>query len=112
MVGKRVHAVVVQPTLSRDRVVPFVLKHRLPAVSGNRAFADAGGLLSYAASLADRYREAGRYVDRILKGGVPGDMPVQQPSRFELVVNMRSARALGIEVPRTILLRADEVLGE
>lgn len=112
MVGKRVHAVVVQPTLPRDRVVPLVLKHRLPAVSGNRAFADAGGLLSYAASLADRYREAGRYVDRILKGSAAGDLPVQQPSRFELVVNIRSAKALGIEVPRTILLRADEVLGE
>lgn len=112
MASKRVHAVVIQPTLSRDRIMPLVLKHRLPAVSGNRAFADAGGLLSYAASLADRYREAGRYVDRILKGGLPGELPVQQPSRFELIVNMRSAKALGIEIPRTILIRADEVLGE
>ncbi len=106
----RVDAVIVQPTLSRKRAVELVLQHRLPAVSGNRAFADAGGLLSYAASLADRYREAAVYVDKILKGRNPGDLPVQQPTRFELVINLKTAQALGLTVPSTMLLRADELI--
>lgn len=110
MVEARVDALIVQPTLPRPRVVELVLQHRVPAVSGNRAFADAGGLMSYAASLADRYRGAAVYVDRILKGANPSDLPVQQPARFELVINLRTAAALGIAIPPTMLLRADELI--
>jgi putative tryptophan/tyrosine transport system substrate-binding protein len=105
-----VDAVIVQPTLPRKRAVELVLQHKLPAVSGNRAFADAGGLLSYAASLADGYREAGAYVDKILKGRNPGDLPVQQPTKFELVINLKTAQALGLTIPPTMLLRADELI--
>src|SRR5262245_26302499 len=110
MVEAKVEALIVQPTLPRPRLVELVLLHRVPAVSGNRAFADAGGLMSYAASLADRYRGAAAYVDRILKGANPSDLPVQQPTRFELVINLRTAAALGITIPPTMLLRADELI--
>lgn len=110
MVEARVDALIVQPTLPRPRVVELVLQNRLPAVSGNRAFADAGGLMSYAASLADRYRGAAVYVDRVLKGANPSDLPVQQPTRFELVINLRTAAALGIAIPPTVLVRADELI--
>jgi putative ABC transport system substrate-binding protein len=110
MATQRAQAVIVQPTLPRKTAVELALKHRLPSVSGNRAWPDAGGLMSYAASLADRYREAGGYVDRILKGRLPAELPVQQPSRFELVVNLRTAKALGVTVPASILRRADDVL--
>ena len=107
---KRIEAVIVQPTLPRGRIVDLVQKHRLPAVSGNRAFADAGGLMSYSASLADRYRNAAPYVDKILKGAKPADLPVQQPTKFELVINLKAAKALGLTVPPTLLARADEVI--
>ena len=107
---KRIEAVIVQPTLPRAPIIELVQKHRIPAVSGNRAFADAGGLLSYAGSLADRYRNAAPYVDKILKGAKPADLPVQQPTRFELVINLRSAKALGITIPPTLLARADQVI--
>jgi putative tryptophan/tyrosine transport system substrate-binding protein len=110
MKSAQVEAVIVQPTLPRKRAVELVLQHRLAAVSGNRAFADAGGLMSYAASLADRYREAAVYVDKILKGRSPGDLPVQLPTKFELVINMKTAAALGLTIPPTLLLRADELI--
>jgi putative ABC transport system substrate-binding protein len=107
---KRIDAVIVQPTLPRAPIIALVQKYRLPAVSGNRAFADSGGLMSYAASLADRYRNAATYVDKILKGTKPADLPVQQPTKFELVINLKAAKALGINVPPTLLARADEVI--
>ena len=107
---KRIEAVIVQPTLPRGRIVDLVQKHRLPAVSGNRAFADAGGLMSYSASLADRYRNAAPYVDKILKGAKPADLPVQQPTKFELVINLKTAKALGLTIPPSLLTRADEVI--
>ena len=110
MASTRVERVLVQPTLPRKRAVELILQHRLPAVSGNRAFADAGGLMSYAASLADRYREAAVYVDKILKGRNPGDLPVQQPTKFELVINLKTATTLGLTVPPNLLLRADELI--
>ncbi len=110
MAGQKVDALIVQPTLPRQQAVELTLRYLLPAVSGNRAFADAGGLMSYAASLADRYREAGAYVDKILRGRKPADLPIQQPTKFELVVNLKTANALGLTIPASILLRADEVL--
>jgi ABC-type uncharacterized transport system substrate-binding protein len=110
LAGKRIDAVIVQPTLPREPIIALVQKYRLPAVSGNRAFADAGGLMSYAASLADRYRNAAVYVDKILKGTKPADLPVQQPIKFELVINLKTAKSLGLTVPPTMLTQADEVI--
>ena len=110
LAGKQIDAVIVQPTLPRAPIVDLVRKHRLPAVSGNRAFADAGGLMSYAASLADRYRNAAPYVEKILKGTKPADLPVQQPTKFEFVINLKTAKALGLTVPPSLLARADEVI--
>ena len=103
-------AVVVQPTLPRKPVIGLALKHRLPSVSGNRAFPTEGGLMSYSGSLADRHRNAAHYVVQILKGTKPADLPVQQPLKFELVLNQRTAKAIGIMFPPTLLARADEVI--
>ncbi len=110
LAGGGVHALIVQPTLPRAPIIALAWKHRLATVSGNRAFADAGGLMSYAGSLADRYRNAAPYVDKILKGAKPADLPVQQPTKFELVINLKTARALDISVPSAMLTRADEVI--
>lgn len=110
MKASRIDAVIVQPTLPRGPAIAGALKHQVPSVSGNRAFADGGGLMSYAASLADRYRNAAPYVDRILKGAKPADLPVQQPTRFELVINLKTARALGVSMPPSLLARADDVI--
>ena len=110
MTAERVDALIVQPTLPRKPAVDLALKHRLPAASGNRAFAEAGGLMTYAASLNDRYREAAVYVDKILKGRKPADLPVQRPTRFELVINLKTAKTLGIDIPATLLTRADQVI--
>jgi putative ABC transport system substrate-binding protein len=107
---QQVDAVIVQPTLPRKSAIDLALHHRLPAISGNRAFPEAGGLLSYAASLADRYRGSAVYVDKILKGSKPAELPVQQPTRFELVINLKTAKALGITLPTSLLARADEVI--
>ena len=106
----RADAVIVQPSLPRKAAIDLALKNRLPAVSPSGAFPDAGGLMSYAGNLADYYPLAANYVDKILKGAKPADLPVQQPTKFELIVNLKTAKALGIKVPRTILLRADRVI--
>lgn len=110
MASGGVDALVVQPTLPRAPIIALARKYRLATVSGNRAFADAGGLMSYAGSVADRYRNAASYVDKILKGAKPEDLPVQQPTKFELVINLKTAKALGIAVPAALLARADEVI--
>jgi putative ABC transport system substrate-binding protein len=85
-------------------------QHRLPTIGGPKAFAEAGGLLAYGPSLPDLYRRAATYVDKILKGAKPADLPIEQPTKFELVVNLKTAKALGLTIPPSLLLRADELI--
>jgi putative ABC transport system substrate-binding protein len=94
----------------RNYIVEFASRNRLPAMFGLRQFADAGGLIAYAASLADLLRRAAGYVDKILRGAKPGDLPVEQPTQYELVINLKTANALGLTIPQSLLLRADEVI--
>ena len=95
---------------SLKRIADLAIKHRLPAVFNLREFADAGGLLAYGPNRSDEFRRAAAYVDKILKGAKPADLPVEQPSKFELVINLRTAKALGVRIPQSLLLRADELL--
>jgi ABC-type uncharacterized transport system substrate-binding protein len=94
----------------RDQIVSFANRAKLPAVYPFTPFASAGGLLSYGIDLPDLQRRAAVYVDRILRGAKPADLPVQLPTKFELVINLQTAKTLGIEVPPTLLARADEVI--
>ena len=94
----------------RDRIVAHAAARRLPAIYPSREFTDAGGLASYAARWADAYRGAGTYAGRILKGAKPADLPVQEPTSYELVINMKTAKTLGLTIPPSILARADEVI--
>ncbi len=95
---------------NQGRIVSFAQRNRLPSMYANRDFVDAGGLMSYGSSLADLYRRAATFVDKILKGAKPADLPVEQPMRFELVINMKTAKALGLTFPQSILIRADQVI--
>ncbi len=97
-------------TASRDALVRFAASKRLPAVYFFKLFADAGGLMVYGASLEDSYRRAAAYVDKILKGAKPADLPIEQPTRFELIINMKTARALGLTIPQSLRARADQVI--
>jgi putative ABC transport system substrate-binding protein len=92
------------------RIVDFANRHRLPLVAGWGAWVDAGGLISYGPNVAGMIRQASHYLDAVLKGANPGDLPVQQPTRFELFVNLRTAKALGLDIPESFLLRADKVI--
>jgi putative tryptophan/tyrosine transport system substrate-binding protein len=94
----------------RKRIADFAVAYRLPSLHGFREDVEAGGLISYGANLPDLFRRAAGYVDKILKGAKPADLPVQQPTQFELVINLKTARALGLEVPATLLATADEVI--
>src|SRR3989440_634044 len=106
----RPDAVIVQPSLPSKRAAELALKQRVPAVSVPRWFAEEGGLMSYSAKYVELFRKAAVYVDKILKGAHPAALPVEQPTHFELVINMKTAKALGVEVPATLLARADEVI--
>ena len=92
------------------RVVGLAMKHRLPTMYATRSFVEAGGLLAYGADPLDLHRRAAGYVDRILKGAKPANLPVEQPTKFELVVNLKTAKTLGLTIPPSVLLRADQVL--
>jgi len=94
----------------RELIIALAARHRLPTIYYRRYFAASGGLVSYGYDAAQQFRDAARYVDRILKGEKPADLPVQAPTKYELVVNLKTAKALGLEVPPTLLARADEII--
>ena len=94
----------------RRTVVDLAAKHRIPTMWGHRQFVDAGGLMSYAVNYYDQLRRAATYVDKVLKGAKPADLPVEQPTKFELVINLKTAKALGLTIPAAVLARADEVI--
>jgi putative ABC transport system substrate-binding protein len=94
----------------KNQIAELTAKHRLPAVAQDRRFADAGVLMSYGTNFADQFRRAATYVDKIFKGAKPADLPVEQPTRFELVINGKTARALGLTIPQSLLTSADKVI--
>ena len=104
--------VLVSPIIlaNRKAIIELAARHRLPGIYGFREFVVDGGLMSYAPSLAHMFQRAAAYVDRILKGANPAEMPVEQPTRFEFVINLKTAKALGISIPPSILYRATEVI--
>ena len=114
MTRARVGAVIVVVTAmfvqQRRRLVELAAKSRLPAVYGSRESVDAGGLMSYGPDLADSFRRSATYVDKILKGAKPGDLPIEQPTKFDLVINLKTAKALGLTIPPSLLQRADQVI--
>ena len=99
-----------QATVHRNLIITLAARHKLPAVYFARYFASNGGLISYGPDLVDQLRRAATYVDRILKGEKPADLPVQAPTKYELAINLKTAKALGLTVPQTLLARADEVI--
>ncbi|HEY3029666.1 MAG TPA: ABC transporter substrate-binding protein [Bradyrhizobium sp.] len=114
MAGERVGALFVfgDPMFGvhRARIAELAVQYRLPSMHTNRLHVEAGGLMCYGPSFSDLWRRAAAYVDKILKGARPADLPVEQPTKFELIINLRTARAIGVEIPQSMLLRADEVI--
>ena len=94
----------------RRRIADLAKKNRLPSVFASRAYVEAGGLVSYGPNLAEMLRRSATYVDKILKGAKPGDLPIEQPTTFELAVNLKTAKALGLTIPASMLSRADQVI--
>jgi len=111
---ENVHALLASPNpllnTVRERIVELAGKNRLPAMYGGPEFVEAGGLMSYAPSYADLFRRAATYVDKILKGAKPADLPVEQPTKFDLVINLKTAKALGLTIPQSVLLQATQVI--
>jgi putative ABC transport system substrate-binding protein len=94
----------------RQKITGFALKNRLPSIYSRREFADAGGLMAYGTDLMHSYRRVAYYIDRILKGTRPADLPVEQPTKFELVINLKTAKQIGLTIPPNVLARADKVI--
>ena len=94
----------------RRQIAELAAKERLPSIIGTRDYPDAGGLMAYGPNFLDLERRAATFVDRILKGAKPGDLPVEQPTKFELIINLKTAKALGLTIPHSLLLRADRVI--
>jgi putative ABC transport system substrate-binding protein len=109
---ERAGALIVEPIFAADRrrIVDLAAKHRLPMISDYREFPEAGALMSYGPNAREIYRRTATYVDKILKGAKPVDLPVEQPTRFELVINTKTAKALGLTIPPSVLIRADQVI--
>jgi len=114
MISERADALIVFPSTmlfnERKRIVDLAAKHRLPSMSQAREFVELGGLIAYGASITDLFRRAATYVDKILKGAKPADLPVEQPTKFELVINLKTAKALSLTIPQSVLGRADQVI--
>jgi putative ABC transport system substrate-binding protein len=112
--SSRAEGIIIAPdpyfNANRTRLVRFAASRRLPAVYFFRSFAEAGGLMAYGANNADSIRAAAKYVDRILKGAKPAELPVDQPTRFDLVINLKTAKALGLKIPQSLLVRADQII--
>jgi putative ABC transport system substrate-binding protein len=106
----RVDGLIIQPSLLSQAVADLALQHRLPSIAGFRAFAENGGLMSYSGNQAEYFEQAARYVDLILRGAKPAALPAAHATKFELVINLKTAKALGIVVPQTLLIRADELI--
>jgi putative ABC transport system substrate-binding protein len=113
-IAQHARAVVVQPSTlffgERRRIVELAARHRLPAAYAQREYADAGGLVAYGTNLPELFVRAAPYVAKILGGSKPGDLPIEQPTRFEMVVNLKTAKALGLTIPSAVLARADHVI--
>ena len=111
---ERADALITSPnpvvTAEHKRIVDFTAKNRLPAIYSNPVFVHAGGLMSYAPDINANFRRAAIFVDKILKGTKPGDLPVEQPAKFELVINLRTAKQIGLTIPANVLARADKVI--
>jgi len=114
LVHERTHALYViespELVIHRELIAELAIQHRLATLFGNRRMVDAGGLMSYSPYLLDGARGVAGYVDKILKGAKPGDLPVEQPTRLELVINLKTAKVLGLTIPQSVLLRADEII--
>jgi putative ABC transport system substrate-binding protein len=95
---------------ARRQLLDFVAKHRLPTMFLLRDYVSAGGLISYSPNFSEMFRHAATYVDKILKGAKPADLPVEQPTKFELVINLKTAKALGLTIPQSFLVRADQII--
>ena len=115
IIKDRAEALIVQPVFTNEaklgrRIAEFALQHRLPTASQFPQFTEVGGLIAYGANSAVLYRQVAEYVDRIVKGARPADLPIQDPAQFELVINLRTAKALGLTIPPSLLLRADKII--